>query len=349
MNQQIPPNPKALQDALSLSEEILADIELNRVPLSSVALKTSRLARLFNDFDMQKVMAYEASGYPANQGVMTPESWRLSGITNRRYIANDISTGEKKEYAYLDSIEHLEQQLDLTKAGVDAATDPDISLTSANPNQFLSAPTGNTYERQSLRNQASQLSQRLASRRAFIHQYASKVYYELKFSGVASEIFSRIRNRVDGSISSLIPDSTRRFSAVYENLESENPENWSNAVHSCRRIIEDLANAVFPPQDKNRVLQINGRKKSISLGAGNYINRIMCFVDDNSDLETTSAIIGSHLSYLGDRLDALVSGAQKGTHSDITSMEEADRIVVHTYLLVGDILSIKKANGNDNA
>ena len=158
MDHKIPPNPKALQDALALSEEILADIELSQIPLSSVALKTSRLARLINDFDMQKAMAYEASGYPAEQGVMPPESWQLSGISNRRYFGDHPETGEKTEYAYLESIEHLEQQLELTKTSLNSAVDPDISLTTANPNQYLSAPRGNTYERSSLRNQASKLS-----------------------------------------------------------------------------------------------------------------------------------------------------------------------------------------------
>jgi hypothetical protein len=260
---------------------------------------------------MQTAMSYEASGYPAEERIMSPESWRISGLTGRRYSAIDNETGEKKEYAYLESIKQLEEQLELAKIGFGAAVDPDVALTSANPNQYLNAPQGNINERQGLRNQATKASQRLASRKNFIHQYVSRIHYELKFSGVASEIFSRIRNRVDSSIATLIPDAVRRFSAAYDNLQSENPEDWSNAVHSCRRIIEDLADAVFPPQDENRVVQINGKQKSISLGSGDYINRIMCFVDDNSDSDSAASIIGSHLSYLGDRLDALASGAQK--------------------------------------
>ena len=49
---------------------------------------------------------------------------------------------------------------------------------------------------------------------------------------------------------------------------------------------------------------------------------------------------GSHLRYLGDRLDSVVLAGHKGTHDDIVSREEADRYVVYTYLLVGDILSL---------
>ena len=50
----IPPSRDALREALSLSVDILRNIELVELPLSNVVLKASRLARLLNDFDMQR-------------------------------------------------------------------------------------------------------------------------------------------------------------------------------------------------------------------------------------------------------------------------------------------------------
>ena len=50
-------------------------------------------------------------------------------------------------------------------------------------------------------------------------------------------------------------------------------------------------------------------------------------------------IVGSHLHYMGERLDALFGAAQKGSHATVTK-EEADRCVIYTYLLVADILSL---------
>lgn len=50
--------------------------------------------------------------------------------------------------------------------------------------------------------------------------------------------------------------------------------------------------------------------------------------------------MGSQLSFLGDRLSALVDAANKGTHDKVISREEADRYVVYTYLIVGDVLSL---------
>jgi len=56
----VPPSAEALKEALSLSEEILRNIELSELPLTNIALKASRLARLLNEYDVQKIMEFEA-------------------------------------------------------------------------------------------------------------------------------------------------------------------------------------------------------------------------------------------------------------------------------------------------
>ena len=74
----IPTSHKAMQDALQLSEEALADLELSRVPLTSVALKASRIARLLNDTNNQTLFQLEAAGYPHAPGGYTPEICAIS-------------------------------------------------------------------------------------------------------------------------------------------------------------------------------------------------------------------------------------------------------------------------------
>ena len=70
MNMQID-NKKIKEEALILAEETLADIELSRLSLSNIALKASRLARLVNEFDLEKIFEYEASGYPMGDNGIT--------------------------------------------------------------------------------------------------------------------------------------------------------------------------------------------------------------------------------------------------------------------------------------
>lgn len=74
----------------------------------------------------------------------------------------------------------------------------------------------------------------------------------------------------------------------------------------------------------------NGKVISTKLGAANYINRIVVFIESKSASGRFDAIVGSHLRFVGERLDSVFGAAQKGSHA--TSDEEADRYVVYTYL-----------------
>ena len=261
--------------------------------------------------------------------------WRwLPGETTRRRTPRLAKSPHTSSW---ESIEQLEDQIVTGKIALQAAQDPQTSVHSSNPNQWVAAPSGNTMERVGIRQSIDRANRRLASRRAYIHQYASRRYYELTFSGAAQNVFASVRERVDGSIAEVVPDAVQKFASVHDNLRSRNPEDWSNAVHSCRRILQDLADVLFPAQAQARKTH-DGR--DIKLGPDNYINRLACFAEDHSGSDRFTEIVGSHLGFLGDRLDAVFKAAQKGSHNSVTH-EEADRYVIYTYMLVADLLSLR--------
>jgi hypothetical protein len=335
----IPTSRKALEESLCLSEEILRNIELSEIPLTNIALKATRLARLLNDFESQQIFQFEVSGYPTTPNGVEPDIFRLAEKANRGYQLKDEKSKKINNYVYLESIEHLEHDKNIAEVALSAAQDRDVSVTSANPYQHVPTPAGNWHERKQIRDASQKAAKRLSARRTLIYQYALSKHYELKFSGIAEDIFSRIRERVDSAIGSVVPEATHKLSAVHENLRSDNPEDWSNAVHSCRRILQDLADAIYPVRE-DKVIESGGKPKSIKLGKDNYINRIIAFVEEQSSSERFSHIVGSHLGFLGDRLDSVFQAAQKGSHDVIVSQVEADRYVVYTYLTVGDVIGL---------
>jgi len=333
----IPPSREATSEALKLSEEILRNLELNEIPLTNVALKTSRLARLLNDLDAEKIMRLEASGYSLEKNGMTPENWRLAVAAGRKFIWNDGT-----ERCFTESIDALEVQIRADEATLGAATAAaSAARTVPNPNRFaLDDKQVEGYRAQNARTSLHLNTERFASRRSLIYGYTVARYHELRFSAIASDVFARVRERADAKLATVLPDAVRRFTAVYDNLRSENPEDWSNAVHSCRRILQDLADAIFPPREEERRVESGGKEQRIKLGREQYINRIMAFIQDHSSSGRFEDIVGSQLSFIGERLDAVFRAAQKGSHDTILNREEADRFVVYTYLIVSDVLSL---------
>lgn len=339
MQEIIPPSGQALREALALSDLILKNIELSEIPLANVALKASRLGRLMNDAKGQKIMEYEASGYPSSPNGVDPAVYALAVLAGRELQHKDEKTGVITKHIYLTSIEELEQESRSVEVALAAARDPDVSVTSANPHQTVFNPMGNALERRTIRGNAATAQKRLSSRRSFIYSDVMRRHHELKFSGIAGDIFSRIREKVDSSIGVNVPSAIEKLAAVYENLQSENTEDWSNAVHSCRRILQDLADVIYPAR-ADIVKNVNGKDRSIKLGADAYVNRIVAFLEEKSASERFNEIVGSNLSFIGDRLDSVFQAAQKGSHANIVTQEEADRYVVYTYLIVGDVLSL---------
>jgi hypothetical protein len=331
-----PPTRQAKMEALTLSEQILQDIELGQTTLENIFLKTSRLTRLLNDAVMQHAINYELSGYPANPDGLPEDLFKLASFANREY--KQKKDGRITSYCYLESIAVIDAELKTNQFQLSVAGDPNISVVSSNPHQIIPIPQGNATERSELNKKISELSKKLAQRRAFIHKYVLKINLELKFSGIADDIFTRLRGRVDTYIGDTLAPAIEKLSSIYENLKSDNCEDWANAVHGCRRVLQALADNVFPATEVPR----RKGKKEIKLEKKNYINRLMAYIEDSSDSKKFEEVVGAHLNYIGARLDSLYGAGSKGTHEEIISQQEADRYVIYTYLLVGDILSLKR-------
>ena len=108
---------------------------MGQVSLTSAALKASRLARLLNDFDFQKIMKYEASGYPVGaDGILDSEAWELAVLAGRRYESVDSQTKKQQEYVYVESISALEKDIEIAEASLAAATTHPVQA------QYLGAP-----------------------------------------------------------------------------------------------------------------------------------------------------------------------------------------------------------------
>ncbi len=85
----------------------------------------------------------------------------------------------------------------------------------------------------------------------------------------------------------------------------------------------------------------NEKAPSPKLGQQNYINRLMAFIASKKRIRELFKNSRFHLDFIGNRLDSIYKAANKGSHTTIVSREEADRCVIYTYLLIGDILSKK--------
>ncbi|GGA40571.1 hypothetical protein [Paenibacillus physcomitrellae] len=328
-------------EALELSEEILRNFELSEIPTQNIVLKCLRLARLINDFESVEWIRYEANGFERkSNGYLTAESWKAATKSGRTYFIDDPNdktskTPKRVERAFTDTIAVMEASVNAARSRMEVAYDRNVSISSQS-DLLPIIPPGNASERNSILQLIRTNTERIEIVRSRLYQYVFNLNYELKFGEITEDIFTKKRIFVDTKLKDICPEAIRKFISVYENLKSDNDEDWANAVHTCRRIIKEVADVLYPPTDEP-ILLPGG--KQLKIGGDQYINRLIQYIESKSTSEKFTSIVGSHLKFIGERLDGVHEAANKGTHAEVT-LEEAERYIIYTYLVIGDILSL---------
>ena len=129
------------EQALDLAEDLLSDFELNRLPPMQLVLKASRLARFLDDHVASTWLHYEIVGYTSKPNGLDAEAWAATAQSGRRIH------GESGERVFTTSVSELQAVVAAKRAQLSAASDAPVSVTSANPHQFVVASGGNTAER----------------------------------------------------------------------------------------------------------------------------------------------------------------------------------------------------------
>lgn len=169
-----------------------------------------------------------------------------------------------------------------------------------------------------------------------VFTYLCTVERELAYVGVNADIFERHRLRMEGFLSQIAPQVLEQFTAAYRRAREDDDESKTHALTTCRRILEAVADVVFPPQTQP-VTDSSGKPRNV--GSAAYKNRLWMFLDSALSGNTHSKTVLAMVQDLGNRLDAVYEMSNKGVHSGV-SQAEVDTCVMQTYLLTGEIIRI---------
>jgi hypothetical protein len=265
-------------EAKKLAHNILIDIENNTKDLHLISLQTSRLALLLNNQDKSKYFSEYAKecsdmeSFLNTYGIIIGELIKNVGLKNI-YEINDDAPYEK-------ILKEIENTLSITK---------EISYSNIKNSKKESKEDIHKY---------NMYKKKISTIKSNIYEYAMNVYYRLSFSENISGILDEYRNIVGNKLPQIMPNSREKLDSITRNLQSQNQEDWSSAVHTCRRLLQDFADALYLPSDNK--LQKNG--KSIDVGKDNYINRLVNYIDDNASSDKFRQITNSNIKYIGDVL-----------------------------------------------
>lgn len=324
--------------ALQLSEEILTGIETETLSTSSSALRCLRLARLILDDNAIEWLQYETKGYPlASDGKhLEKRASQIARAHGRESIQEDGTWN-----AFIEVVDELEATAQAAQIAMDNFTTKGVSIAGDNAFQAIKELSNRvTVHTISSSYQIQESRRCLALLRSQYYNYALSVNLELKFSKRAEEAFRSYRLSVDKRLVALAPESLKRLDAAYERLSSSNPESWSQAVTSCRRVFQEISNSLYKgPLDKPYTTKSG---KPLDVSGDHYLNRLYATIDMIAASRSARHLVGSNVIYIVDFIENLHNALCRGVHDleDRLTYEEARACILHTYMLLGDISTL---------
>ncbi len=328
------------EQALETCDKILTGVELGTLTTSSMLLLCLRVARLTNDVEAIEWLQYENSGYPRNQdGYILSNAWDVAWKHGHGSYNKD-----KEKVVFSDLASTLEGRIVSERSAINnfstsgASVSGEYALAAMNTLTRTVADSTGVILRE-----IAEDERKLSLLKAHYYDYVSKKHIELSFSNTTADIFSIYREKVDNYFSELSSDTISKLRAIDDKINSDNQELYSQALTTCRRLFENASEELFKkhfPDFKERTYKTKSGKE-IDVSGEHYLNKLSAVIEKLQDKSPKKCLVGSNILYLIDRIDTLNGLQSKGVHNDI-SKSDAMQCIIHTYICLGDILSLQE-------
>lgn len=190
--------------------------------------------------------------------------------------------------------------------------------------------------------QITRSEKRLSILKSKYYDYALEKQIEISFGNVATTVFSEYRARVENEFSKTSKENLLKLQAIEDKINSDNPELYSQALTTCRRLFEgtakELFDKYFPDYKDKKYTTKSGRE--IDVSGEHYKNKLSAVIEKLEDKSPSKSMVGSNVIYLLDWMDNLTDLQCKGVHHEVTR-QDATRCIIQTYICLGDILSLQ--------
>ena len=314
------------ENAIILLEEVLENLENPKYSIFSAIQKLNRIGKLLNE----KSLIIWTEIQLGNSSYTIPlEKWIECFLENQKKEDKESQENLDKATEVLKKLNielvSMVSNEELTaKATAAGGGFQNIGYIEEKYNDFVKTKRGNdgTYYKGSLMTTLSTIKS-LAYKKASL--YHSKYAYE----ALPESNFEVLKKKTEDVLFEIDPEIAELLLLAFKSVSSDNQEEWSQALTSCRRFFEKLADNLYPATD----LKLNDR----SLTQENYINRLWAYMDKNIESKSNKDIAKKHVDLLGAYLQGLYRMTNKGVHSDLNRFE-AIKTVMHIYLLCADLL-----------
>lgn len=306
------------EEAIRVADELLADMELKRLKASEVVLKASRLARLVGHTELTEFLGLERSGYT------TARSTDVWIGRAGRWADKEESTRYTESIAKVEArVESVQQALEALRGGGNYSGDGIVTASRDHDTRIIQLSSA-------LGTWTGICAQVVAA----IYDVVAEIYHELLFSELQASLFADTQEKIDGSLAAASGTALDKIERVSDRLRDGDPESVSQALTTCRRLIDSCADYVFPAREEPYAI---GDGVTLRVGPQQVLNRLHAHTHACGASKNRRNRLRRTLSDLYERCSA-------GTHAEVP-VDEARFVFLQTYIALGEILTLKVSDG----
>lgn len=326
------------KQVIEACEKVIEGIEDDKISGSSVLLLCQKIARLTNDDDAMIWLNYEAGGYKCTEDGkhIDSEAFKIAWQHNRGYIEDG------KRYIFSELISQLENSIEANKISLNSFSTQGASVSGEYSYVAMNRLVGGVQASVSnLNREIESNSRRKAILMNEYYNYAHKKYISLEFGNYNIGLFEKYQIKVNNYFSTLDKNLLLKLEAIQNAMNSDNEENYSQALTTCRKlydaIAKDLFSKVFPNFTEKKYKTLSG--KEIDISGDHTLNQLSAVVEELEQKGTQNTIVGSDIIYLFDWLKNIYDNQCKGVHHNVTK-DDAERCIIQTYISLACVIDL---------
>jgi len=148
------------------------------------------------------------------------------------------------------------------------------------------------------------------------------------------EVLLDVRLEVEEYLAVRSPRALLCLDGARDAIRAGSQENLAHAAVSCRRALEAIADAVWPPEKGVTVKDRHGHE--LEVGVEQFRNRLALFFERRVLSKSRRAHDIADLDALDKRLKLLIQGAGKGVHGDL-DLGDARRLYLATIQMLAEM------------
>ena len=331
---------KPQDEAIDILKSVLGDFFSGSVDIKNVLLRCAHVCQILGWSEQLSCFQNELSGYPEGvelplhrKGIRGRTEWLVAGGMNAVMggVVDDMysATGKPTEYTEMDVRAGIDWILSKANSGYVEGTGEKSSRYIGFQKQHVETQEARIYDKSVFQTILTDLEN-------LVFRFVSESYAVLSYGDMLKDIWQGYCAKIDEHLIAI--GLSKHLDAIRNGLSSANPQEWKEAMWSCRDILHDLAAHLW--RDQREIyehLPGKGENNKLEVTDNHYVNRLGAYLHQKGIDREYRAYLSAEMERIYNSIKTLHELDNKA-HGKIT-LHDARSVAIGTYVILGELVT----------